>query len=123
MCVQEITSQYDRVSDGQDKALLCKNYILNYQVNCNYFICNYFSASWKCYFQPLFIPYLSHEVLSQLQTNKTKRGTCIHEHGQIKPASGDRKVVQTILRCQITYIIPVSLSRLPVLCWPYQFPC
>ena len=30
MCVQEITSQYDGISDGQDKTLLCKNYILNY---------------------------------------------------------------------------------------------
>ena len=30
MCVQEITSQYDGISDRQDKTLLCENYILNY---------------------------------------------------------------------------------------------
>ena len=30
MCVQEVTSQYDGISDGQDKTLLCKNYIFNY---------------------------------------------------------------------------------------------
>ena len=29
MCIQEVTSQYDGISDWQDKTLLCKNDILN----------------------------------------------------------------------------------------------
>ena len=30
MYVQEVTSQYDGISDWQDKTLLCKNVIINY---------------------------------------------------------------------------------------------
>ena len=30
MCIQKVTSQYNGISDWQDKALLCENYIFNY---------------------------------------------------------------------------------------------
>ena len=50
MFVQKVTPQDIRVSDWQNKALLCENHIFNDKILCGGFIHSNFPSCWKCYF-------------------------------------------------------------------------